>query len=243
MKIRGIAHRGYSAKYPENTISAFQAAIDLGFTHMELDVHLSKDGIPVVMHDALIDRMTNGVGEIRDLTLKELKQFAIHPNEKIPSLEEVLHIAKDTIIVSIELKNTDLYDNLEEKVYEVIQRMDMMDQVYIISFHFKALAKLRSMSSEVKIGPLVNKVRRSHFRLLKDLDAKYFAIRHTAIKEKHVKKCEELGVQVIAWTVNEVDQMERMTMQFPSVLITTDELERFQAKKCLMEDSFEQVGI
>lgn len=95
MKIRGVAHRGYPVKYPENTLSSFKAAIDLGFTHMELDVHLSKDGIPVVMHNSKIDRMTDGKGEIRDYTFAELQQFTVGQEERIPSLEEVLLFAKN----------------------------------------------------------------------------------------------------------------------------------------------------
>ncbi|WP_156290917.1 glycerophosphodiester phosphodiesterase [Oceanobacillus salinisoli] len=227
MKTRGIAHRGYSAKYPENTMSAFQAAIDLGFTHMEMDVHLSKDGVPVVMHDHTVDRMTDGKGEIRDYTVDELKQMTIHNYEKIPTLEEALLLAKDKIIVSIELKNTNLYNGLEEQVYEVIQKVNMLEQVYIISFHHKALAKMRRISKDIKIGLLVNKVFRSHFRLIQEIGAEYFAVRYAALKEKHIRACEELGLKLIVWTVNSVEQMRKVS-QIPSILITTDELEKYK---------------
>ncbi|MYL40845.1 glycerophosphodiester phosphodiesterase [Virgibacillus salexigens] len=228
MTIRGIGHRGYPAKYPENTMSSFQAAIELGFTHIELDVHLSKDGIPVVMHDYKIDRMTDGVGEIRDYTLSELQEFSIEKNEKIPTLEEVLRLAKNQVIVSIEMKNTKLYDSVEEKVFEMIQKVGMIEQVYVISFDHKSLAKLRELSSEVKIGPLVNKLRRSHFRLIEKLDASYIAVKHDGLKEKYVNRCEGLGIQVVAWTVNSVEQMQRFK-KYPSVLVTTDELEKYKA--------------
>lgn len=71
MKIRGVAQRGYPVQFPENTLSSFQAAIDLNFSHMELEVHLTKDGIPVIMHDYSLDRMTNGYGEIIDHTYED----------------------------------------------------------------------------------------------------------------------------------------------------------------------------
>lgn len=90
MKVKALAHRGYSAKYPENTLSSFRAAYDLGFTHLELDVHLSKDGVPVLMHDLRIDRTTNGKGFVKDYTYEELKQFRVGDRETIPTLEEAL---------------------------------------------------------------------------------------------------------------------------------------------------------
>lgn len=228
MTIRGIAHRGYPVNYPENTLSSFQAAIDIGFSHMELDVHMSKDGIPVVMHDHTIDRMTDGAGEIRDYTLEELKNFTINSNEKIPTLEEALQLAKDRIMVSIELKKPRLYPGIEQKVYELIQKLEMEGQTYIISFNHDSLRKLRTLSDDIQIGPLVNKVRRAHYRLIQKLNANYFAVNYNAIKEKHIRKCENMGVQLVVWTVNSKEEMKKMK-QYPSILITTDELETYKA--------------
>ncbi|WP_047983741.1 glycerophosphodiester phosphodiesterase [Ornithinibacillus californiensis] len=228
MTIRGIAHRGYPVNFPENTLSSFQAAINLGFSHMELDVHMSKDGIPVVIHDHTIDRMTDGNGEIYSYTLEELKQFTITPNEKIPTLEEVLQLAKDRIHVSIELKKPNFYSGIEKKVYEIIHKLQMEKQTYIISFNHDSLRKLRAISKDIQIGPLVNKVRLTHYRLLKKLNAQYFAVKYTAIKEKHIRKCEKLGIQLVVWTVNTVEQMQT-TKQYPSILVTTDELEKYKA--------------
>ncbi|MFD1609379.1 glycerophosphodiester phosphodiesterase [Oceanobacillus luteolus] len=100
MKIRGVAERGYPLRFPENTLSSFQAAINLNFTHTKLEVHLTKDGIPVVFRDATIDRMTSGSGEIRHYTYPELLQFTINHDERIPTLEEVLYHNKGKIKTS-----------------------------------------------------------------------------------------------------------------------------------------------
>src|SRR5690348_3734502 len=97
MKVRGIAHRGYPVKYIENTLPSFQAACDLGFTQLELDVHLSKDGVPIVMHDKSIDRLTDGKGYIKDYTAEELRGFRIGGTEIIPTLEEALLLLKDRL--------------------------------------------------------------------------------------------------------------------------------------------------
>lgn len=75
MDVQAIAHRGYSAKYPENTIAAYEASIDVGFSHIEVDVHLSRDEVPVIMHDKTVDRTTNGTGLINAYTLKELRRL------------------------------------------------------------------------------------------------------------------------------------------------------------------------
>jgi glycerophosphoryl diester phosphodiesterase len=227
MVIRGVGHRGYPVKYPENTLSSFQAAIELGYTHIELDVHLTKDGVPVVMHDYRIDRLTDGIGEIRTYTFKELQNFTVSNTERIPTLEEVLLLAKNKVIVSIELKNTKLYPSIEEQVLHVIKKTDMLEQVYIISFDHQSLATLRKISKEIKIGPLVNKLNRSHFRLINKLDAQYIAVKQDSIKEKYINKCKEVGVQLVVWTVNCEERM-RYFNRFPSVLVTTDELEIFK---------------
>ncbi|GGD64472.1 glycerophosphodiester phosphodiesterase [Paenibacillus nasutitermitis] len=94
---------GYSGRYPENTIAAFQAACELEFTHLELDVHLSKDGIPMVLHDKTLDRMTDGKGLVKDYTSEVLSRFRVGGTEVIPTLEEVLLLLKDRLIVRIEI--------------------------------------------------------------------------------------------------------------------------------------------
>src|SRR5690625_7519217 len=105
MKIRGIAHRGFPGRAPENTLSSFQLACDLAFTHLELDVQLTKDGVPVLIHDYSINRMTNGEGLVRDYTLKQLKEFKVKDVERIPTLEEALNMLKGKISILVELKN------------------------------------------------------------------------------------------------------------------------------------------
>lgn len=226
MRIRGVAHRGYPAKYPENTMASFKAAVHLNFTHIELDVHLSKDGVPVVMHDHTIDRMTNGQGEIRSFTLAELRKFKVNYMENIPTLEEVLLFVRNRVTVSIEMKDTKLYPNFEERVLSVIEKTNMMEQVYIISFHQQSLKRLRKLSDKIELGLLVNKLKRSHFRLVEKLHANYIAVNHKGVKESYIKKCQAIGVQLVVWTVNTNEHMNYF-QQFPSVLVTTDNLEKF----------------
>ena len=110
---KNFAHRGFSGKYPENTLLAFSKAIEEGVDGIENDVHLTKDGVLVVMHDELVDRTTNGKGYIKDKTYEELAQldasyiFKEYGPQKVPTLREYLELVKDTdIITNIELKTT-----------------------------------------------------------------------------------------------------------------------------------------
>ena len=100
------AHRGWKAKYPENTLKAFQAALTLGVDQLETDVRITKDGQLVLMHDSTVDRTTNGTGAVSDLTLAELKALDAGDGQQIPTLQEFLELVKDhpTITLDIELK-------------------------------------------------------------------------------------------------------------------------------------------
>ena len=100
------AHRGWKAKYPENTLKAFKAALSLNVDQLETDVRITKDGHLVLMHDSTVDRTTNGTGAVSDLTLLELKALDAGDGEQIPTLQEFMELVKDhpTITLDIELK-------------------------------------------------------------------------------------------------------------------------------------------
>ncbi|WP_141431012.1 glycerophosphodiester phosphodiesterase family protein [Bacillus sp. 03113] len=227
MRVKAIAHRGYPVKYPENTLSSFQAAYELGFSIVELDVHLSKDGIPVVMHDRTIDRMTNGKGFVQDFTMAELKSFTVKGGERIPTLEEALTLLKDQAIVSIELKQDGQgYFGLEEAVLQTIKKLDMVNQVYVISFNFASIAKMRQLSDEIELGPIIAVETPSIFQLIEEVKAKYLAIKIDCLSDKYVIECEKRGIQLIIWPVDTEEEMKQV-QRYPSVLGTTNELERF----------------
>jgi glycerophosphoryl diester phosphodiesterase len=127
------AHRGYSAKYPENTLSAFKNA---KADFIEFDVTLTKDEEIVIIHDNTIDRTTNGHGKVSDFTLKELKNFTIYPDEKIPTLEEALILCKEmNMPVNIELKK--VFNNEKiflKKVLNRVKKFEFEKKVLISSF-------------------------------------------------------------------------------------------------------------
>ncbi|CAG7653594.1 glycerophosphodiester phosphodiesterase [Paenibacillus allorhizosphaerae] len=230
MKIRGIAHRGYPAKYAENTLTSFQAARDLGYSQLELDVHISKDGVPVVMHDAAIHRMTNGKGLIKDYTVEQLKQFRIGETETIPTLEEALRLVKGHMIVNIDLKQTgDYYKGMEEAVYEVLRATGMVDQVYLMSLDHFSLIKMRKLSPDVELGVSFIGSMPCVFPFMKEIRARYLAVKLCYMTDEYYRMIEEHGYELIAWPVNSEADMSLVVEKYPNALVTTNDLEKWMS--------------
>lgn len=161
------AHRGCSYRYPENTISSFRAACEYEITGIEFDVQLSRDGELVVIHDEKVDRTTNGTGNVCDMTLDELKQLRMIPNEDtgllyetIPTLREVLSVLapecrEKGILLNIELKNSVVrYEGMEQKLLAVIHEFGLERFVIYSSFNPESICLLKQLEPEVKTGIL-----------------------------------------------------------------------------------------
>jgi glycerophosphoryl diester phosphodiesterase len=216
-----VAHRGASGTAPENTLAAFQQALDIGVGALEMDVHLSRDGEVVVIHDATVDRTTNGTGNVSDLTLSQLKkldagsrfapQFA---GEGIPTLQEVLDLAQGKVIIEIELKTTTPWPTpLERKVAELVVRNGLEDKVIIQSFNPLALFYLRRINSDIARALLY------HERLPLPLRQRWLVplarpqVMHPSASmatEEHVRKMQRHGHPVVVWTVDDPAEMETM---------------------------------
>jgi len=129
--IHNIAHRGASAYEPENTLRAFERAVRMGATMMELDVHLSRDGEVMVIHDPDLSRTTNGTGRVPDLTFDRIRAFDAGQGERVPTLAEVIDLVRGRAELYIELKG----QNTPGPVVEVLRAMRFVDQAIAGSFH------------------------------------------------------------------------------------------------------------
>ncbi len=150
------AHRGASAWYPENTLSAFEAAIACGADSVELDVQLSADAVPVVIHDDTVDRTTNGAGAVAQLSAAELASLDAggwkspsFKGERIPTLDQCLWLLAGTVRINIELKARDL--RLAGLVVAAIEQRSLHRQVMVSSFHLELLAAVRARLPGVRI--------------------------------------------------------------------------------------------
>ena len=214
------AHRGYSGKYPENTMLAFQKAALTGCDGIELDVQLTKDGKVVVIHDEAVDRTTGGNGYVRDFTWDELVRFnagAIcggkYGFQPIPSLEEYCAwAAGQELVTNIELKSSVYYyEELEEKTIELVKKYGLEKKVFYSSFNHMSLVKVKEIAPEAVCGALL---------LHEGLgNAGYYCDRfgfqayHPGCKgltEEIVRGCKEHNIQVNVWTVNDMGTLEQL---------------------------------
>lgn len=162
-RLKIYAHRGSSGGYPENTLSAFRDAAKLPIHGVEFDVHLTKDGELVVIHDETIDRTSNGKGFIKDMTLVELKKYnfggwfsAKFNGETIPTLREVLYVFKDTHHhLNIELKSDIFpYDGMELKVLQILKDYRLEDRVVISSFNHEMVKSFKELAPQIETAIL-----------------------------------------------------------------------------------------
>ena len=172
------AHRGCSQRYPENTLTAFRKAamlFDKGLCGIELDVQLTKDQVPVVIHDERIDRTTDGYGFVRDYTLEELKTFHIHTGkaeaEHIPEFADVLELLEDHLRrgfkLNVELKNNVFpYPGMEEIICDMIRAMDLEESVVYSSFLARSVEKIHALAPKAECAVLDRRVSDCLYKLL-----------------------------------------------------------------------------
>lgn len=136
------AHAGARCHAPENTLAAIEKAIELGTDRIEFDVRRSRDGQIVLMHDATVDRMTDGTGRVADLTLDELRRLTVGGTELVPTLAEVLAFAQGRSRLLVELKD----EGITDEVVALITTAGMVDACTVSSFHEETLRRVKALS-------------------------------------------------------------------------------------------------
>lgn len=151
-----VGHRGAMGHSPENTMASFERGLELGADWIELDVHLSRDGALIVIHDETLDRTTDGHGLVRDHTLAQLKKLDAGDGQRIPTLDEVLDWARErNTVVDIEIKNAPLYyAGIEPAVVSALDKAGMVEQVIVISFDHASVKRIKSLDQRVATGVL-----------------------------------------------------------------------------------------
>jgi glycerophosphoryl diester phosphodiesterase len=146
-----MGHRGAAALEPENTLLSIRRAMDIGVDAVEIDVRLSKDNALVVMHDATVDRTTNGRGAVNSLAVNEIKKLDAGKGETVPTLQEVFDLTGDKVTTVIELKE----EGTERLVVELVEKNKLDDNVYVISFWHMLVRTVKKMNSRIKTGVLL----------------------------------------------------------------------------------------
>src|SRR5919108_2783997 len=204
-------HRGNAYECPENTLVSFRSAIELGVDVIECDVHRSEDGALPVIHDHLIDRTTNGSGLVRDHTLAELQRFDAgrwkdprFAGERIPSIDEVLAVAKGKVGVAIEIKNLPLpYPGIEDAVVSAVKNADMIHEVVVISFDHRSIKRIGDLEPEILTGVLEASRPVDVLRVMDDADADVFCPHWVAIEPETAAELHDAGKLIGVWTVDD----------------------------------------
>jgi len=202
-------HRGALAYAPENTLPSFELALAQGADGVEFDVQLTKDGIPVVIHDEAVDRTTSGAGPVAGFTLARLQaldacagrtEFA---GVRIPTLTEVLEVlAPSSATINIELKNSVVeYPGLEEKVVAQVGAFGVEDRVVVSSFNHESLLRVRKLAPELQLGVLYQDILVKPWAYTRKLGIPAVHPPALAVTKKYVQRAHEAGVAVRPWGI------------------------------------------
>ncbi|HEX6972297.1 MAG TPA: glycerophosphodiester phosphodiesterase family protein [Limnochordia bacterium] len=223
-----IAHRGAPLRAPENTLRAFQIAVEEGADGIELDVQLSRDGVPVVMHDASVDRTTTGTGRVSDLTAAELRALVIPARgggeERVPTLADVLAAVGPTVFLDIELKApSPAADSARQALIEAAlaalgEAGWTTERFFISSFDHELLRQLSERRPDVAVAPLVHRRRPA----VHDLPGRIINPHHELVTPDWAAEIKRSGRQLFPWTANAATEWEAMCRAGVSGVITDD---------------------
>ncbi len=219
MKCRNYGHRGFSGKYPENTMLAFEKALEVGCEGIEFDVHLTRDGELVIIHDETIDRTSDRTGWVKDMTYDELckadfsYQYAGQVGfQRIPTLREYFELVQNRDIRSnIELKTGVCeYPGIEQAVCGLIRAYHMEDRVIISSFNHNSILRMKELAPELPCGFLSETWILDPGQYVSSHAVEAYHPQFYMLTDRETANLKAHGVQLNAWTVNEAEDINRM---------------------------------
>ncbi len=232
------AHRGGSLLWPENSLLAFKNAIALGVDFLEFDVHLTRDGEVVVIHDPTLERTTTGVGALKDLARADLRVLRLKDREgtvtaeAIPTLDELLALAVPSRVrLLLEIKvdaRRQRYPGIEEKVLAILDSHRMAARTIVMAFQEETVRAVRTLRREVMVGGLYSRrslaetrstVKRE-FDAQRALGAGFVGLHQELVTPEVVKQAEKAGLLLGVWTVNDAEAMKRFVELGVGILIT-----------------------
>ena len=226
-KIIIMGHRGANKIAPENTLKSFKKAIELGADIVEFDVRQSRDGEIVIIHDEDTFRTTGQKGLVEDMNLFDLKQLDFGENEKIPTLEELINLAKGKISLNCEIK----VEGIIKKIVKIFQDTDLIDSVILSSFIHKELIKAKRIAPNIKLAALIPEgtgllidwyfKKRAIDKAVKN---KFFAINplYKLVNRQFVDYAHKKGLKVYPWTVDSGIAIKKLVNVGVDGIITND---------------------
>jgi len=232
-----VAHRGFRADYPENTMAAFKAGVDAGAQMVELDVHLTRDRELVVIHDDTLDRTTDGKGRVDEHTLPELKKLDaghwFHPRfagERIPTLKEVLRELSRRALINIEIKsdygqNPRVSSEIVEGVLNLLKREDAFAAVLVSSFDPQIIENTKRLNASLPVAFISETTEgEKTVSFCRELNVFSFHPNFLSVDKVLVKQMHTAGIQVFPYNVNSEREFRRLIDTAADGLITDDPL-------------------
>ncbi len=221
-----VAHRGASVEAPENTPAAFRRALAIGVDAVELDVHLSSDGEPVVIHDPVLGRTAVGPGLVKDLTAAALRRLdagrwfgEAFAGERIPTLAEALEILRSVRVI-VEIKNGPIYyPEIAPRVVAVVRGAGHRS-VTVSSFDHHVLPQIRALAQEIETAVLFSARPVSPVSLARDAQAQYLHPEWAFATPDLIEAAHGAGLRVEAWTIDDPAQMAEMARRGVDGIIT-----------------------
>jgi glycerophosphoryl diester phosphodiesterase len=212
-----IGHRGASGHAPENTMASFRRAVELGATFIETDLRLSRDARFVAIHDATLDRTTNGKGLVRDFTLEQLRGLdagswydAKFAGERIPTIEEILDFAHDAdVVFYLEVKQESAW-GMHHGLVEALRKAKEAARAVVISFDPRLLEDVRRLDSTQMTGLLYEHALANPIEAAKKVGARQIEPRADLVTKEVVEAAHRADLQVAAWTENEPEKMRAL---------------------------------
>jgi glycerophosphoryl diester phosphodiesterase len=206
-----IGHRGVKGQVAENTLASFQQALEMGVDGIELDVHVAATGELVVIHDFTVDRTTNGSGEVHKMTLAELKKLTVEGQFTIPLLDEVLALVNRKCLLNIEMKGRHTAKPVSDFIDKYVkERGWSYDDFIVSSFQREELHIMSEINKNIPLGILTQASVTQAWEWAEEFSAKAIHPHYTLLTESNVKKAQQAGFKVYTWTINDIEDIERI---------------------------------
>ncbi len=228
-----FGHRGASMHAPENTLSAFRLALEMGADGIELDITPSADGVPMVIHDPNLERTTNGKGDVRQLSAAEIQRYdagirfnSKYAGERVPTLQEVFEAFGNRTRYNLDMKTFYPEDRpIVRTILGLIEQYQLAPNVLISSFSLDALRWFSEESRRVRLGVLISQ--HTPHMMLEDgrrWGVRYEALHphHTLIDASAMRRARQQRKKMVAWTVNDAERKRELAALGVDAIITDD---------------------
>lgn len=218
-----IAHRGASYWEPENTLISIERALRMGADYVEFDVRKTRDKQLVVIHDALVDRTTNGQGKVGEILLKDIQKLDAGKKQQIPTLDQVLELVEDKKKIVLEIKEP----GYEDLIIEKLQTYNLKSPL-LASFYHRSVEKVKRLNPDLKTGVIIASQPLNISNIALSVNADVIFIKKKFLDENIVENVKEYDLNIYPWVVDDIKQAKKFIELGADGLVTNKLLDKSQ---------------